>query len=243
LLTLFLLLSVVSLYGAVCTFHDAATLAAAAFQKACNLVEVDPSTYTAKYNTSRAWYDAFDVDPEEVDEAMPDIDDHLAYHNENLSRQIPSNSSKAHGSTPNVHQHTSLLGQREPEGLAPVSSEVQPKQLHFASQETVIEAKEDASNVLPPTTNNEGEETNGNGEKDSWAVQREERTDPSRPISRHGSKGANRGPPPPLALEDAGVAAVDSPSDPHEKAAAAKVHREQIQQEESAVTSEEEGAL
>lgn len=56
-----------SLYGAVCTFYDAAVLAAGAFQKACNLVEVDPFSFADQLDTSHTWFDAFDVDPEEVE--------------------------------------------------------------------------------------------------------------------------------------------------------------------------------
>lgn len=232
-----------------CTFYDAATLAAAAFQKACNLVEVDPASYTAQFNASRTWYDAFDVDPDEVSDAMPDVDDQMVFHNETLSAQQPLNTWKSHASTPNVHQHTSMLIQRvDPRSPAPVTSvEVPSKRLHFANQEVVIEGNEKPVNEVLSAPLMERQEARESGEEDNWAVGREERTDPSRPISRHGSKGANRGPPPPMAQqqqqEETEEGQVELAADPHEEAAAAKVHREQIQQEEAAQTSEEEGAL
>lgn len=58
-----------SLQGAVSVFYDAAVIAAAAFQKACSLVEVDPASYTDHMQDVGTWYDVFDVDQEEVDGA------------------------------------------------------------------------------------------------------------------------------------------------------------------------------
>ena len=254
-----------SLYGAVCVCCDAATLAATAFQKACNLVDIDPASFLQGPNVSRTWYDAFGVDPEEVDggyagtdvcraiadrrrcktDAMPDVEEHLGFHNERLIGQQAA--SKGHVSTPNVHQHTSLLAQRGGELETPTSAS---KQLHFASQETLIDGTNGegpavgASDLTAPPSETE-REGEGEDEGDSSVLQREERTDPSRPISRHGSKGANRRPPPPFTSS---AEPVEEPKesregDNHEEAVAAKVQQEQIQQEETAMTSEEEGAL
>lgn len=58
-----------SLQGAVSTFYEAAVIAAAAFQKACSLVEVDPASYTEQLQDVSSWYDVFDVDREEVEGA------------------------------------------------------------------------------------------------------------------------------------------------------------------------------
>lgn len=55
-------------------FYDATTLAAGAFQKACNMVDVDPASFTDQLQVNGTWYDVFDVDPEEVTGAYDDFD-------------------------------------------------------------------------------------------------------------------------------------------------------------------------
>jgi hypothetical protein len=55
----------------VSVFYDAATLAAGAFQQACNMVDVDPASFTDQLQPNGTWYDVFDVDPEEVSGECP----------------------------------------------------------------------------------------------------------------------------------------------------------------------------
>jgi hypothetical protein len=195
------------------------------------------------------------VDAEEVNDAMPDINEQLTFHNENVSAQQPPTSAlKSHFSTPNVHQHTSLINKRSNVDMAITTpkdlSDKQSKHLQFvADQDSPSVRKGDLSGGPHPENRHGGAGEGGQGERDEWAIDRERRSDDCiRPISRHGSKGTSLGPPAPLALEDAGLAARSSPNDTHERAAAEKVSREQKEtdkdkEEGEAETSEEEGAL
>ncbi|UZJ57077.1 hypothetical protein CBS101457_006397 [Exobasidium rhododendri] len=255
------------LYGAVCTFHDAATLAAAAFKTACQLVGIDPATYTALLGSTRTWYDAFDVDFDEVNDALPDIEDQLSFHNEHITVPQQSHSAlKTHNSTPNFHQHTSFLALQSngnSEVVTPNSASefLSSKQPQNPPENSHIEKKVKTTDDRHFEYQEPGMEDKRRveGSRDDSIAEREKRTEPAwKPIG-HGSVDVKKRPPPPLALEDAGLAARSSPDDPHEEAAAAKVLREQITQEEGEritavkadeeaaeegeVTSEEEGAL
>lgn len=259
------------LYGSVCTFYDAATLAAGAFQKACNLVEVDPTSYTEALAISRSWYDAFDVEKEEVDEAMPDIDDQIAYHNERLNSMVPAPqqhaSSNTGANTPTVHKSSAAT----PKTVIPAAASASPlplpqtttatatpHQVQFASQVEVREApkEEESMNVMtnddvvnnPTAASLDEAAASGSGSELQVALLEEHRTDPSRPISRHGGRGANLVPPPPLSMpldtpNDTPKSDADHLNESHEEAAALKVHHEQLKQEEAAITSDEEGAI
>lgn len=246
-------LSSSSLYGAVCTFYDAAVLAAGAFQKACNLVEVDPVSFVDQLDTSYSWYDAFDVDPEEINgmlrkldctfvnnllrccsypaEAMIDIDEQLAYHTERLNYQrppiaAPNSQSHSTATSPQYNSQSNLKGD--------LPLDKQQKNLQFARTENVFEQKVEEDLII---TENDGQ---GIGEESFG--QREEQIDSARPISRHGSKGSSLGPPPPLASseEKKDTFSKSTSADPHESAVTIKVKQEQIFQEATAAESEEE---
>lgn len=243
------------LYGAVCLFYDSATMAACAFLKACQYTGKDPQSYLigtpyAEHN----WSEAFDVTLEEVEEAIPIIDEYLAYHQEKIAP--PPSTAQSAATTPLITQHSSI-------GKEAINGTRQPRfadsPLIQESKEVSQPASEDASifaSTLPPE--NDEQKT----------VEQESRTDSFRPISRHGSKMGSFGPPPPMSnptAEDSSEtsAAISKPiytlqspkssvqsTDPHQEAAAEKVAHEQAKMENQEAAkdtpgdgSEEEGAL
>ncbi|MCO5565389.1 hypothetical protein L7F22_019062 [Adiantum nelumboides] len=247
------------LYGAVCLFYDSATLAACAFLKACQYTKKDPQSYLiGTPYAEHKWSEAFDVELEEVEEAMPIIDEYLAYHQEKIAP--PPSTAQSAATTPLITQHSSM-------GKEPMNGTKQPR---FAESPIIQEAKEDSVTFainLPPSS--ETEEQN--------PVEQESRTDSFRPISRHGSKTGSFGPPPPMSVPvtegtSETPAVVPKPTytlqspklnqpeqesaqsiDPHQEAAAEKVAHEQAKLERQEAIkpsedtqgegSEEEGAL
>lgn len=170
---------------------------------------------------------------------MIDIDEQLAYHTERLNYHRPTIASTSHISTPNSQQNSTTTSATSPQCNRQNSTKVtspfekQQKHLQFAKTEGNSEAKfEDGVGM----TEKQGQEIKVESFK-----QREERTDLARPISRHGSKGAELGPPPPLASSQSEEnLSRNASADPHEAAVAIKVHQEQLVQEATAAESEEE---
>lgn len=253
------------LYGAVCLFYDSATLAACAFLKACQHTGKDPQSYLiGTAYAEHKWTEAFDVEIEEVEEAMPIIEDYLAYHQEKIAP--PPSTAQSVATTPLITQHSSI-------GKEPLNS---TKQSRFAESPIMQESKEvshslsEDANTFANTLSTEAGEQN--------PVEQESRTDSFRPISRHGTKTGSFGPPPPMsvsvtesstetpAIVPKPIYTLQSPkliqteqqhvrssTDPHQEAAATKVAHEQAKMEKQEAIkpaedtpgegSEEEGAL
>lgn len=70
----------------------------------------DPGSFVVDHETGRKWTDAFDVDQEEVDDAMPQVAEFLAFHNERIKQQ--HNASSAKSSVPATPNHQQILSVR-----------------------------------------------------------------------------------------------------------------------------------
>lgn len=258
------------LYGAICLFYDSATLAACAFFKACQYTGKDPQSYLVGTSyAEHAWSEAFDVELEEVEEAIPNIDEYLAYHQEKIAPPLSTAQSTA--TTPLITQHSSL-------GKPVLESANGTKQPRFADSPSVQQPKEILLSQSEDLSTFASNISMDNDEHNT--VEQESRTDSFRPISRHGSKTGSFGPPPPMSVpaveENNEMSVKDAKStytlrspkmsqpeeknvpqstDPHQEAAAEKVAHEQAklerkEEEASKPTeniqeegSEEEGAL
>lgn len=196
-----------SLYGAVCTFYDAPILAACAFARACEAVEVDPARFSPRPRPDgkgpKAWYDVFGVDEDEIEEAKDDVNTHMLFHEERLQASS-SGRQQQPGSTPHHHQPPSAPrsnlttplgshGETDSPRL-PLSGSIPGSALHTTPRPPTLsppplpvpsaqmESKHQVSFLSPPLAASNGRQSGNDGER--------------RPPSRHGSKGS--GPPPPL---------------------------------------------
>jgi hypothetical protein len=198
------------LYGAVCMFSDAPTLAACAFKKACQYLELDANSWlTDTRYADHNWTEAFDVDEDEVEEAMPSIEEHLAFHHERVAPA--SSAAQSSVSTPLPAQHVMAVH------LPSFSSDDRAQN----SSTIAVEGK------APGTAANVGE-TNASVAPDELASGE---VPVSRPVSRHGSKTGGAGPPPPLSIPIEKEAERTQNVGDHQQDIAAKIKHEQGQQE------------
>jgi len=82
-----------------------------------------------------------------------------------------------------------------------VTSTTPRRHTHFASEEDAAKSKERQgySTQQTPHWDEQGE---GSNDADASSAERDKIVSESRPMSRHGSKGASLGPPPPLGIPD-----------------------------------------
>lgn len=142
-----------------------------------------------------------------MSEAMPDIDEQLAFHNERLHLSRPANPTPAQVATPlanTASPNTPLRMDIDPP--APVSSTTPRRHTHFAASENDAAENRGIGDHIMQQTPHSKEPGGGTN-----AGEILDRTNESRPMSRHGSKGANLGPPPPLGVPDS--TAVDHMAD------------------------------
>jgi hypothetical protein len=162
---------------------------------------------------------------------MVDIEEQLAYHDARIAESRPATLSTTLpiNTTPNT-----------PLRMEVDKPDTHQKRTHFASGESIVDYKQADSQEIDmaedeaQTSTHDDEHRNGSAVIDSSSIEREERTNASRPMSRHGSKGNDIGPPPPFGIPDSSTEErrEETISIP-EKTAALKVHHEQIQQQNS----------
>lgn len=201
------------LYGAVCCYYDAATLAACAFKKACQYTGKDANDLLQNtHYADRVWNDAFDVDQDEIvgecqggawdcsipnrqsTDALHAVDDQLLYHQERLAP--PPSAVQSSASTPLPAQHTSL---------ARPASQLIDRDIPTDGKRPSHLGSAPAQDSAGSNIGDQGVVTDPTGTADTSMeleeqrrVQHESRTDSFRPVSRHGSKVGLFGPPPPL---------------------------------------------
>lgn len=171
------------------------------------------------------------MDKEEVNDALPDIDEYLAYHADRLQhqqRQQPPHLSSTKSSapaTPMHSQHTSyVLGDEEAHISASADTLRSGQKRAFTpgngiasaggSTHYIVSPKVDESRNVDAASDRTPAKVEERGQ---GFIDRDERRDAPRPISRHGSKEGRAGPPPPMARPSvAGSYAPISPKLPSE---------------------------
>lgn len=161
---------------------------------------------------------------------MIDIEEQLVYHDERISQSRPITLSTPlpNMTTPNTPLHMDVD-----------MSTSHQRSIHFASEGDDVEMKQDEgqdqklAGMQDTTSRGEIDDNSTAFDSSIAAIGQQDRTDASRPISRHGIKReASVEPPPPLGIPESSMKKQREETIPvTEKEAALKVHREQLKQE------------